>query len=165
MLDMVSRDTRPQRVISGFPISEGYRVRSTEDAFQEDGLPFRLDDDSSVPVGSPSFAGRLPQRLSYVFSCDAKAERKEVTSSTPRKTDSIDSSHRQSEKNLKESIDLKDHRQAANRSKGFILQHYSQFPFALKFEEIYVLLGSTVSLANTNFLIMVFTPFNSGGFI
>ncbi|KAM3217197.1 hypothetical protein T459_23017 [Capsicum annuum] len=116
--DELSWDTRPQRVISGFPISEGYRVRSTEDAFQEDGLPFRLDDDSSVPVGSPSFAGRLPQRLSYVFSCDAKAERKEVTSSTPRKTDSIDSSHRQSEKNLKESIDLKDHRQAANRSKA-----------------------------------------------
>lgn len=126
MLDMVSRDTRPQRVIGGFPISEGYPARGSEETFQEDGLPFSLDDYSS----GPSFTGRSPQRLSYGFSCDAKAERKEVTSSTQQKTDGIGSSHRHSEGNLKESINLKDHRQTTTRSKGSILQQYSQFPFS-----------------------------------
>ncbi|CAN4116024.1 unnamed protein product [Withania somnifera] len=115
--DELSWDTIPQRVISGFPISEGYPARSTEGTFQEDGLPFSLDDDPIDPDGSPSFAGRLPQRLSYGFSCDVKAERKEATSSTPRKKDSIASSHRHSEGNLKESINLKDHRQTTTRSK------------------------------------------------
>ncbi|KAJ8550994.1 hypothetical protein K7X08_000364 [Anisodus acutangulus] len=115
--DELSWGTRPQRVIGGFPISEVYPVRSTEQTFQEDGLPFSLDDDSSGPDGGPSFAGILPQRSSYGFSCNAKAERKEVTSNTPRKTDSIGSSHRHSEGNLKESINLKDHRQAPTRLK------------------------------------------------
>ncbi|XP_059305522.1 serine/threonine-protein kinase ATG1c-like isoform X2 [Lycium ferocissimum] len=115
--DELSWDKRPQRVIGGFPISESYPVRSTEEAFQEDGLPFSLDDDSSGPDGSPSFAGRLPQRMSYGFSCDVKTERKEVTSDALRRTDIIGSSHRQSEGNLKESINLKDHRQATTRSK------------------------------------------------
>ncbi|KAJ8532989.1 hypothetical protein K7X08_015878 [Anisodus acutangulus] len=114
--DELSWGTKPQRVIGGFPISEGYPMRSKEEAFQEDGLPFSIDDDSSGPDGSPSFAGRLPQR-SYVFFCDAKTERKEVTSNTPCKTDSIGSSHLHSEGNLKESINLKDHRQAPTRSK------------------------------------------------
>lgn len=129
-MDIVSRDRRPQRVIGGFPISEGYPVRNREETFQEDGLPFSLDDDSSVPDGSPSFAGRLPQRLSHGFSYDAKAERKEGSSNTPLKTDSIGSSHRHTEGNLRESINLKDHRQATTRSKGSILQRSSQFPFA-----------------------------------
>lgn len=121
MLDMISRDTKPQRVIGGFPISEGYPASNTVETFQEDGLPFSLDDDSSGPDGSPSFVGKLPQRLSYGFSCDTKVERKEVTSSTPRKTDSIGSSHRHAEAHLKESINLKDHRRATTRSKGSIL--------------------------------------------
>ncbi|CAN4106030.1 unnamed protein product [Withania somnifera] len=87
--DELSWDTRPQRVKGGFPISEGYPARSRVETFQEDGLPFSLDDDPTCPDGSPSFAGRLPQRLSYGFSCDAKAERKEVTSSIPRKMDRV----------------------------------------------------------------------------
>ncbi|XP_009796102.1 serine/threonine-protein kinase ATG1c-like isoform X1 [Nicotiana tabacum] len=115
--DKLSWDRRPQRVIGGFPISEGYPVRNREETFQEDGLPFSLDDDSSVPDGTPSFAGRLPQRLSHGFSYDAKAERKEGSSNTPLKTDSIGSSHRHTEGNLRESINLKDHRQATTRSK------------------------------------------------
>lgn len=129
-MDIVNRDRRPQRVIGGFPISEGYPVRNREETFQEDGLPFSLDDDSSVPDGSPSFAGRLPQRLSHGFSYDAKAERKEGSCNTPHKTDSIGSSHRHTERNMRESINLKDHRQATTRSKGSILQCSSQFPFA-----------------------------------
>ncbi|XP_019254672.1 PREDICTED: serine/threonine-protein kinase ATG1c-like isoform X2 [Nicotiana attenuata] len=121
--DELSRNQQPQRVIDGFSLEKSKPGRSTEETFQEDGLPFILDDDSSSHRGGPSFAG-IPQRSSCGFSQDARADRKEF-SSAPSKTDPpLDCSnithksdttgfspgeHGHSEGNLKESS-LMDHR-------------------------------------------------------
>ncbi|EOY07401.1 Kinase superfamily protein isoform 3 [Theobroma cacao] len=50
------RSQRFSRTVAGYPLSESNPVRNTEDSFQEDCLPFFLDDDSSGPEGSPSSA-------------------------------------------------------------------------------------------------------------
>ncbi|XVF08170.1 hypothetical protein REPUB_Repub06bG0203000 [Reevesia pubescens] len=58
-----------------YPFSESSPVRSTEESFQEECLPFFLDDDSSGPEGSPSFSKkRSSMKSSYGFSPDAKGE-------------------------------------------------------------------------------------------
>ncbi|KAH0720850.1 hypothetical protein KY290_005839 [Solanum tuberosum] len=121
--DELSRNQRPQRVIDGFSLTERNPVRRTEETFQEDGLPFSLDDDSSNPDGGPSFAG-ISLRSSCGFSHDAKDYRKEVTSASNKtgpplncsninhKSNVIGSSpgqHRHSEGKLKESSSM-DHR-------------------------------------------------------
>ncbi|XP_060176800.1 serine/threonine-protein kinase ATG1c-like isoform X2 [Lycium barbarum] len=81
--DELSWNQRPQRVIDGFSLTEPNPLRSTEETFQEDGLPFSPDNDSSSPDGGPPFAG-ISQRSSSGFSHDAKDDRKEV-SSAPNK--------------------------------------------------------------------------------
>ncbi|XP_016473571.2 serine/threonine-protein kinase ATG1c-like isoform X1 [Nicotiana tabacum] len=113
-----SWNQRPQRVIDGFSLAKCNPVRSTEKTFQEDGLPFSLDDYSSSP-----FTG-IPQRSSCGHSQVARADRKEVSSAPSRidppldcsnithKSDTIGFSpgqHGHSEGNLKESR-LMDHR-------------------------------------------------------
>ncbi|XP_021289192.1 serine/threonine-protein kinase ATG1c-like isoform X2 [Herrania umbratica] len=66
--------------MAGYPLSESNLVRNTEDSFQEDCLPFFLDDDSSGPEGSPSLAMESSSMKSaYGFSPDAK-DASEVTS-------------------------------------------------------------------------------------
>ncbi|MCD9561413.1 hypothetical protein HAX54_020519 [Datura stramonium] len=121
--DELSWNQRPQRVIDGFSLTERNPVGSTKEAFQEDGLPFSPDDDSSSPDGGPSFAG-VSQRSSCGYSHDAKDYGKEVTSVSNKtspplncsnithKSDVIGSSpghHRYSEGKLKESGSM-DHR-------------------------------------------------------
>ncbi|PPR93015.1 hypothetical protein GOBAR_AA27656 [Gossypium barbadense] len=72
---------------AGFPLSESGAVRNTEESFQEDCLPFFLDDDSSGPDGSPSFAKkRSLMKSAYGFSADAKDAR-EATSSPVNRVD------------------------------------------------------------------------------
>ncbi|KAL1175829.1 hypothetical protein V6Z11_A04G115900 [Gossypium hirsutum] len=72
---------------AGFPLSESGAVRNTEESFQEDCLPFFLDDDSSGPDGSPSFAKkRSSMKSAYGFSADAKDAR-EATSSPVNRVD------------------------------------------------------------------------------
>lgn len=56
-------------------------MRNTEESFQEDCLPFFLDDDSSGPDGSLSFAKkRSSMKSAYGFTADAEDAR-EATSS------------------------------------------------------------------------------------
>ncbi|KAJ8570726.1 hypothetical protein K7X08_037698 [Anisodus acutangulus] len=74
--DELSWNRRPQRVIDGFSLTERNPVRSTEETFQVDGLPFSPDDDSSCRDGGPSFAG-ISQISSCGFTHDAKADRKD----------------------------------------------------------------------------------------
>ncbi|KAJ8533934.1 hypothetical protein K7X08_007258 [Anisodus acutangulus] len=132
-LDELSWNRRPQRVIDGFSLTERNLARRTDETFQEDGLPFSLDDDSSSPDGGPSFDG-ISQRSCCGFSHDLKDDRKEV-SSAPRKfgspldcsnithkSDIIGSSpdqHRHSEGKLKEST--MDHRQCPRVADSFEL--------------------------------------------
>ncbi|GMI69749.1 autophagy-related protein 1c [Hibiscus trionum] len=72
---------------AGFSCSESSPVRNTEESFQEDCLPFFLDDDSSGPDGSPSFAKeRSSIKSAYGFSVDVKDSR-EATSSPLNKVD------------------------------------------------------------------------------
>ena len=65
---------RSQRISrAGYPFSESSPLRNTEEIFQEDCLPFFLDDDSSGPEGSPSFVKkRSSMKSAYGFSPDAK---------------------------------------------------------------------------------------------
>ncbi|XVF76697.1 hypothetical protein PTKIN_Ptkin13bG0287300 [Pterospermum kingtungense] len=70
-----------------YPFSESSPVRNTEESFQEDFLPFFLDDDSSGPEGSPSFAKkRSSMKSACGFSPDAKYAR-EATSNPLNKVD------------------------------------------------------------------------------
>ncbi|XWS67130.1 hypothetical protein CRYUN_Cryun05aG0260400 [Craigia yunnanensis] len=66
---------------AGYPFSESSPLRNTEESFQEDCLPFFLDDDSSGPEGSPSFAKkRSSMKSAYGFSPDAKDTKVDFTS-------------------------------------------------------------------------------------
>ncbi|KAG6437680.1 hypothetical protein SASPL_102603 [Salvia splendens] len=95
--------------------------RNTEESSQEDCLPFSLDDDSSVPVGSPS-PKRSTMRSMYGFSLDSKFEQRDYlnlatragsskNNSGPCKTRITSSnlgSRQLSEGNLKESLKRND---------------------------------------------------------
>ncbi|KAG6434352.1 hypothetical protein SASPL_105982 [Salvia splendens] len=95
--------------------------RNAEENSQEDCLPFSLDDDSSVPVGSPS-PKRSTMRSMYGFSLDSKFEQRDYlnlatragsskNNSGPCKTRITGSnlgSHQLSEGNLKESLKRND---------------------------------------------------------
>ncbi|XP_022745054.1 serine/threonine-protein kinase ATG1c-like isoform X2 [Durio zibethinus] len=82
------KSLRSQRISrAGYPFSESGHVRNTEESFQEDFLPFFLDDDSSGPEGSPSVAKkRSSMKSAYRFSPDAKDTR-EATSNPLNKVD------------------------------------------------------------------------------
>ncbi|XVE96940.1 hypothetical protein REPUB_Repub02eG0267500 [Reevesia pubescens] len=72
---------------AGYPSSESSPARNTEESFQGDCLPFFLDDDSSGPEGSPSFAKKRSSiKSTYGFSPDAKDTR-EATSNPLNKVD------------------------------------------------------------------------------
>lgn len=141
---MLHRNQRPQRVIDGFALTEHNPVRRTEETFQEDGVPFSLDNDSSGPDDGPYFAG-ISVRSSCGFSHDAKDYRKEVTSTSNKsdpplncsnithKSNVIGSSpgqHRHSEGKLKESSSM-DHRLCP---RGALCNNFPNFLFAYIFE-------------------------------
>lgn len=63
--------------IDEFPLSECNPVRNTEESFQEDCMPFPLDDDSSGPEGSPSFLRRSSMKSTYGFTLDTKVDRRD----------------------------------------------------------------------------------------
>lgn len=71
------RNSRPERVRDGFPLSKVNPVRTTEESPQEDCLPFSLDDDSNAPDGSPSLL-RMPLISTFGFSVDSKPKKTEV---------------------------------------------------------------------------------------
>ncbi|KAH6798175.1 Protein kinase superfamily protein [Perilla frutescens var. hirtella] len=111
-IDSFSNRQSP-RALDDFPLSG----RNIEESSQEDCLPFSLDDDSSVPVGSPS-PKRSTMRSMYGFSLDSKSEQRDYLNlanrtgsskynSSPRKTKITGSnlgSRQLSEGNLKESL-------------------------------------------------------------
>lgn len=56
-------------------------LRRTEENYQEDCLPFMLDDDSSGPEGSPSFSRKKSSMKStYGFDLNAKLDKAESSS-------------------------------------------------------------------------------------
>lgn len=126
-----------QRALDDFPLSG----RNTEESSVEDCLPFSLDDDSSVPVGSPS-PKRSTMRSMYGFSLDSKAEQRDYLNlanrtgsskynSSPRKTKITGSSlgsRQLSEGNLKESLKRTDLGALDNHPKGAYLLNLL-FPF------------------------------------
>ncbi|TYH91208.1 hypothetical protein ES332_A13G101200v1 [Gossypium tomentosum] len=64
---------------NGYPFFES-RPGSTDESFQEDCLPFFLDDDSSGPEGSPSFEKkRSSMKSGYGFSPNAKDTREQTS--------------------------------------------------------------------------------------
>ncbi|KAH6798410.1 Protein kinase superfamily protein [Perilla frutescens var. frutescens] len=111
-IDSFSNRQSP-RALDDFPLSG----RNIGESSQEDCLPFSLDDDSSVPVGSPS-PKRSTMRSMYGFSLDSKSEQRDYLNlanrtgsskynSSPRKTKITGSnlgSRQLSEGNLKESL-------------------------------------------------------------
>lgn len=125
------RNRQSERLLDDFPLSERY----TEESSQEDCLPFSLDDDSSVPDGSPSSPRRSTMRSMYGFSPDSKSERRDFLNlanrtgsskynSTPHKTKITGSSlgsHQHSEGILKESLKTTDLESLDNHPKGAYL--------------------------------------------
>ncbi|XVF55188.1 hypothetical protein PTKIN_Ptkin06aG0016800 [Pterospermum kingtungense] len=78
---------RFSRTMADYPFAKRSPIVNTEESSQEDCLPFFLDDDSSGPEGSPSFAGkRSSMKSAYGFSPDAK-DTKEATSNPLNKVD------------------------------------------------------------------------------
>ncbi|KAE8684793.1 Kinase superfamily protein isoform 2 [Hibiscus syriacus] len=66
---------------TGYSFSESSPVRNTDESFQEDCLPFSLDDDSSGPEGSPSFGKkRSSMKSPRGFSPDKKDTRGQSSS-------------------------------------------------------------------------------------
>ncbi|XWS43772.1 hypothetical protein CRYUN_Cryun16bG0132700 [Craigia yunnanensis] len=81
------RSQRFSRTMADYPLAESSPVRNTEESSQEYCFPFFLDDDSSGPEGSPSFAKkRSSMKSAYGFSPDAKDTR-EATSNPLNKVD------------------------------------------------------------------------------
>lgn len=56
-------------------------LRRTEENYQEDCLPFILDDDSGGPEGSPSFSRQKPSiKSTYGFDLNSKLDKADSTS-------------------------------------------------------------------------------------
>lgn len=86
--DELLRSRRSSRIIDEFPLSECDPVRNTEENSQDDYLPFRLDDDSSGPDGSPShLRRRSAMKSTYGFSLDAKFDRRDAAPNTANNMD------------------------------------------------------------------------------
>ncbi|KAL2658847.1 hypothetical protein AAZV13_03G049600 [Glycine max] len=69
------------RLVGGFCSTGSDPLRRTEENYQEDCLPFMLDDDSSGPEGSPSFSRKKSSMKStYGFDLNAKLDKAESSS-------------------------------------------------------------------------------------
>ncbi|PWA62484.1 Protein kinase, ATP binding site-containing protein [Artemisia annua] len=137
----IPRDRRPRRTTDGFLIPKTPAFKNKEESYQEDNLPFSLDDDSNVPHGSPSSVKRSPLRSTYGFRLDTEADRRDLPkdmeissryNSFRQKPDNnglAPGNRRSSEGNLKESLKSADHKPVNMRSKvvdslEFIEQEY-----------------------------------------
>ncbi|GJS68722.1 hypothetical protein Tco_0683287, partial [Tanacetum coccineum] len=137
----IPRDRRPRRTTDGFLIPKSPAFKNKEESYQEDNLPFSLDDDSNVPHGSPSPVKRSPLRSTYGFSLDTAVDRRDLPKDMeissrynsfrhkPDNSGFAPGNRRSSEGNLKESLNSVDHKPVNMRSKvvdslEFIDQEY-----------------------------------------
>ncbi|GJV76914.1 protein kinase, ATP binding site-containing protein [Tanacetum coccineum] len=137
----IPRDRRPRRTTDGFLIPKSPAFKNKEESYQEDNLPFSLDDDSNVPHGSPSPVKRSPLRSTYGFSLDTAIDRRDLPKDMeissrynsfrhkPDNSGFAPGNRRSSEGNLKESLNSVDHKPVNMRSKvvdslEFIDQEY-----------------------------------------
>ncbi|KAH1068839.1 hypothetical protein GLYMA_03G069800v4 [Glycine max] len=75
------RNRSSPRLVGGFCSTGSDPLRRTEENYQEDCLPFMLDDDSSGPEGSPSFSRKKSSMKStYGFDLNAKLDKAESSS-------------------------------------------------------------------------------------
>ncbi|RDX80548.1 Serine/threonine-protein kinase ATG1c, partial [Mucuna pruriens] len=75
------RSRSSSRLVGGFCSTVSDPLRRTEENYQEDCLPFILDDDSSGPEGSPSFSRKKSSMKStYGFDVNAKLDKAESSS-------------------------------------------------------------------------------------
>ncbi|XP_039028704.1 serine/threonine-protein kinase ATG1c-like isoform X2 [Hibiscus syriacus] len=81
---------------TGYSSFESSPVRNTDESFQEDCLPFFLDDDSSGPEGSPSFGKkRSSMKSRHGFSPETRDTR-EQSSNPLNKVDNVNFRHESS---------------------------------------------------------------------
>ncbi|CAK9151433.1 unnamed protein product [Ilex paraguariensis] len=108
--DASSRNWRSSRIM--VPLPGGKPLRNTDESSQEDCLPFRLDDDSSSPDGSPSFIRRSPLGSTCANTKNKTDHTSKFSSVThnPLNTGFRIDSCRPSEGNMKESSKSMDHR-------------------------------------------------------
>ncbi|XP_027334507.1 serine/threonine-protein kinase ATG1c isoform X2 [Abrus precatorius] len=75
------RNKSSSRLVGGFPSTVSDPLRRTEENYQEDCLPFILDDDSSGPEGSPSFSRKKSlMKSTYGFDLNTKLDKAESAS-------------------------------------------------------------------------------------
>ncbi|KAK7390519.1 hypothetical protein VNO78_25827 [Psophocarpus tetragonolobus] len=74
------RNRSSLRPVGGFCSTASDPLRRTEENYQEDCLPFILDDDSSGPEGSPSFSKKSSMKSTYGFELNAKVDKAESAS-------------------------------------------------------------------------------------
>ncbi|KAL2320032.1 hypothetical protein Fmac_029001 [Flemingia macrophylla] len=75
------RSRSSSRLVGGFCSTVSDPSKRTEENYQEDCLPFILDDDSSGPEGSPSFSRKTsPIKSTYGFDLDAKLDKADSAS-------------------------------------------------------------------------------------
>ncbi|KAK8546361.1 hypothetical protein V6N13_067586 [Hibiscus sabdariffa] len=88
--DQPNESSRNQRISrTGYSFFESSPVRNADESFQEDSLPFFLDDESSGPEGSPSFGKKGSSMKSpQGFSPDTKDNR-EQSSNSLNKVDDV----------------------------------------------------------------------------
>lgn len=80
---MVCRNNSFSRPVGGFCSAVSDPLRRTEENYQEDCLPFILDEDSSLPEGSPLFSRKKSSMKStYGFDLNAKQDKAESTSTS-----------------------------------------------------------------------------------
>ncbi|KAG2380891.1 Serine/threonine-protein kinase [Vigna angularis] len=75
------RSRSSSRLVGGFFSTVSDPLRRTEENYQEDCLPFILDDDSGGPEGSPSFSRKKSSiKSTYGFDLNSKLDKAESTS-------------------------------------------------------------------------------------
>ncbi|XP_020971756.1 serine/threonine-protein kinase ATG1c isoform X3 [Arachis ipaensis] len=74
------RNRSSSRLVGGFSSAESDPLRKTEENYQEDCLPFFLDDDSSGLEGSPSFSKKSSIKSTIGFDLSTKLDKPEPAS-------------------------------------------------------------------------------------
>jgi serine/threonine-protein kinase ULK/ATG1 len=77
---LVSRNKSSSRLVGGFSSTVTDPLRRTEENYQEDCLPFILDDDSSGPERSTLFSKKSSIKSTFGFDLNRKLDKAESTS-------------------------------------------------------------------------------------
>lgn len=146
------RNWGPSRTVDDFPLSDSNRSRKTEESFQDECLPFLLDDDSSGTEGSPSFAKRRSSMTStYGFSVDTK-ERNDAASNAFHNMDLL--SRYDGSKNKLENTSFR------HESNKFLhdTSHEPQRPTNHKFASTQTRVGDSLELIDQDYVIVSGPP-------